>query len=87
MLPRAPPRLSSYVYLMFVYYKSIIGRLLLLLLLFLFGISETLHYSVFAPHLKIVPLLDMHQVLMLFAGMFTYLKPGKFSPNDFLNIV
>jgi hypothetical protein len=39
----------------------------------------------FAPHLEIVPLLDVQQLLMWFAGMLTYFEPRKFSPN-FLNI-
>jgi hypothetical protein len=34
---------------------------------FVLGISDTLRCSMSAAHLKIVPLLDMHQLLMLFA--------------------
>jgi hypothetical protein len=46
---------------------------------FLLGISETLHCSMSAPHFKIVPLLDVHQLLMLSAGTLTYLEPGMLS--------
>jgi hypothetical protein len=46
---------------------------------FLLGISETLLCSMSAPHLKIVPLVDVHQLLMLSAGTLTYLEPGTFS--------
>jgi hypothetical protein len=38
---------------------------------FLLGIPETLHCSTSAPHVKIVPLLDVHQLLMS-AGTLTY---------------
>jgi hypothetical protein len=40
--------------------------LLLLLLLFLIGITETFYCSMSARGEKIVPLLDVHQLLMLF---------------------
>jgi hypothetical protein len=46
---------------------------------FLLGISETLLCSMSALHVKIVPLLDVHQLLMLFAGALTYSEPGTFS--------
>jgi hypothetical protein len=46
---------------------------------FLFSISETLLCSMSAPHLKIVPLLDVHQLLMLSARTLTYLEPETFS--------
>jgi hypothetical protein len=49
---------------------------------FLLGISETLHCSMFSLHVKILPLLDVHQLLILFAGMLMYLKPGTF-PSSF----
>jgi hypothetical protein len=39
---------------------------------FLLGISETLCCSAHAPHVKIVPLLDVHQLLMLFVGTLMY---------------
>jgi hypothetical protein len=39
---------------------------------FLLGISETLLCSMSASHVKIVPLLDVHQLIMLFAGPLTY---------------
>jgi hypothetical protein len=54
---------------------------------FLLGISETLHCSVSAPLVKIVPLLDVHQLLMLSAGTLTYLHPGTFSSAIFYNII
>jgi hypothetical protein len=46
---------------------------------FLLGISETLLCSVSDPHVKIVPLVDVHQLLMLSAGKLTYSEPGTFS--------
>jgi hypothetical protein len=46
---------------------------------FLIGISETLRCSMSAPHVKIVPLLDVHQLLMLFAETLTFSEPGIFS--------
>jgi hypothetical protein len=46
---------------------------------FLLGISEILHCSMSAPRVKIVPLLDVHHLLMLFAETLTYSKPGTFS--------
>jgi hypothetical protein len=35
-------------------------------------------------HVKIVPLLDVHQLLMLSAGTLTYSKPGTFSSIVFI---
>jgi hypothetical protein len=35
--------------------------------------------SVSVPHVKIVHLLDVHQLLMLFAEMLTYLEPETFT--------
>jgi hypothetical protein len=52
---------------------------------FLLGISETLHCSMSAPHVKIIPLLDVHQPLMLFAGTLTYSGPETFSSVVFYN--
>jgi hypothetical protein len=46
---------------------------------FLLGISEILHCSMSAPYLKIIPLLDVHQLLMLFAETLTFSEPGTFS--------
>jgi hypothetical protein len=43
---------------------------------FLFGMLKTLHCSAPAPHVKIVLLLNVYQLLMLSAGMMTYLQPG-----------
>jgi hypothetical protein len=54
---------------------------------FLFGISETLHCSMSAPHLKIVPLLDVHQLLILFAETLTYSGPGTFCSVVLYNMV
>jgi hypothetical protein len=45
---------------------------------FLLGISETLQCSMSAPHVKIGPLLNVHQ-LLIFAGTLTYSEPGMFS--------
>jgi hypothetical protein len=45
---------------------------------FLLGMSETLFSSMSAPHVKIVPLLDVHQLIM-FAVTLTYSGPGTFS--------
>jgi hypothetical protein len=46
---------------------------------FLLGISEILHCSMSAPRVKIVPLLDAHQLLMLFAETLMYSEPGTYS--------
>jgi hypothetical protein len=54
---------------------------------FLLGISETLHCSMSAPHVRIVPLLDVHQLLILFAGTLTYSGPGTFSSVVFYNML
>jgi hypothetical protein len=40
-----------------------------------------------ALHVKIAPLLDVQQLLMLSAGMLTYSEPGKFSSVDFYNMI
>jgi hypothetical protein len=48
---------------------------------FLLGTSDIC--SVSAPHLKIVPLLDVHQLLMLSAGTFTYSESTLFSLTIF----
>jgi hypothetical protein len=53
---------------------------------FLLGISEILHCSMPAPRVKIVPLLDVHQLLILFAEMLTYSEPGAFSSVTFYNV-
>jgi hypothetical protein len=59
----------------------------LLAFLFLLRISEALLHSMSVPHVKIVPLLDVHQLLMLFAGMLTYSEPGTFSLIIFYNVL
>jgi hypothetical protein len=52
---------------------------------FLLGISETLYCSMSALHVKIVPLLDVHQLLMLFAGTLTYSESETFTLIIFYN--
>jgi hypothetical protein len=52
---------------------------------FLLGTLETLLCSVSAPQVNIVPLLDALQLLMLFAGTFTYSEPKMFSSIVFYN--
>jgi hypothetical protein len=42
---------------------------------FLLGVSETLHWSMSALQVKIVPLPDTHQLLMLFVRTLTYSEP------------
>jgi hypothetical protein len=54
---------------------------------FLLGISEILHCSMSAPRVKIVPLLDVHQLLMLFAETLTYSEQGTFSSVIFYNML
>jgi hypothetical protein len=54
---------------------------------FLLGISETLLCSMSAPRVKIVPLLDVHQLLILSAGKLTYLDSGTFSFVIYYNIL
>jgi hypothetical protein len=46
---------------------------------FLLGISETLLCSMSALQVKIVPVLDVHQLLMLSAGTLTYSEPEMFT--------
>jgi hypothetical protein len=50
-------------------------------------VSEFLLCSMSAPHLKIVPLLDVHQLLMLSARKLTYLEPGTFSSVILYNML
>jgi hypothetical protein len=54
---------------------------------FLLGISETLHCSMSALRVKIVPLLDVHQLLILFAGTLTYSEPETFTLIIFYNML
>jgi hypothetical protein len=42
---------------------------------FLLGLSETSHCSMSAPHVEVVPLLDVLQLLILFVGTLTYSEP------------
>jgi hypothetical protein len=58
----------------------------LLICEFLLGISEILHCSMSAPRVNIVPLLDVHQLVMLFAETLMYSEPGTFSCVIFYNI-
>jgi hypothetical protein len=51
---------------------------------FVLSISEILHCSMSASHVKSVPLLDVHQLLMLFAETLTYSEPGIFSSVIFI---
>jgi type IV secretory pathway VirB3-like protein len=44
-------------------------------------------FSISAPHVKIVPLIDVHQLLMLFAGTLTYSEPKTFSVIIFYNML
>jgi hypothetical protein len=59
----------------------------LLVFEFLLGISGILHCTISAPHVKIVPLLDVHQLLMLSAGTLTYSASGTFSSVIFYNML
>jgi hypothetical protein len=52
---------------------------------FLLGTSETLFCSMSA-HVKIIPLLDAHQLLMLSARTLTYSEPRTFSLIIFYNV-
>jgi hypothetical protein len=45
---------------------------------FLLDTSETMLCLMSAPQVKMVPLLEVHQLLMLFAGTLTYLEPNLF---------
>jgi hypothetical protein len=54
---------------------------------FLLGISEIVYCSMSAPRVKIVPLLDVHQLLMLFAETLTYSEPRTFSSVIFYNML
>jgi hypothetical protein len=64
----------------FLFWKLLVSE-------FLLAISEILHCSVSAPRVKIVPLLDVHQLLMLFAETLTYSEPGTFSSVIFYNVL
>jgi hypothetical protein len=68
-------------------YKFCPSVLKLFVLEFLLGISETWLCSMDAPHVKIVPLLDVNQLLMLFAGTLTYSEPETFSLIIFYNML
>jgi hypothetical protein len=46
---------------------------------FLLGISESLHCSMSALQVKLVPLLNVQQLLMLFARTLTYSEPETFA--------
>jgi hypothetical protein len=57
----------------------------LLVFEFIPGTLETLLCSVSAPQVRIVPLLDALQLLMLFAGVLAYLESKTFSLIMFYN--
>jgi hypothetical protein len=57
----------------------------LLLFEFLLGILRTSLCYMSAPHVKTVPLLGVHKLLMLFAGTLTYSEPRTFSLIAFYN--
>jgi hypothetical protein len=63
-----------------LFYKLLVSE-------FLLGKSGILDCSMSATHVKIVPLLDVHQLLMFFAETLTYSEPGTFSSVIFYNIV
>jgi hypothetical protein len=52
----------------------------------LFGILGTWQCSMFVRDVKIVPLLDVHQLLILLAGTLTYMRSGAFASIVFFNI-
>jgi hypothetical protein len=54
---------------------------------FMLGISETLHCSMSALQVKIVPLPEAHQVLVLFAGNLTYSEPQPFALINCYNML
>jgi hypothetical protein len=62
-----------------LFWKLLFSELLL-------DISEISHCSMSAPRVQIVPLLDVHQLLMLFAETLTYSEPGTFSSVIFYNV-
>jgi hypothetical protein len=63
------------VYIGFKFYPS----RKLLVSEFLLSISQTFHCSMSALEVKIVPLQDVHQLLMLFVGTFMYSEPETFT--------
>jgi hypothetical protein len=63
-----------------LFWKSLVSE-------FVLGISESLHCSMSSPHVKIVPLLDVHQLLMLFTETLTYSEPGTFSSAIYYNVI
>jgi hypothetical protein len=66
--------------------KSALLFWILLVSEFLLGISEILRCSMSAPRVKMVPLLDVHQLLMLFAETLTYSEAGTFTSVIFYNV-
>jgi hypothetical protein len=64
------------VYLGFKFCPSVLEIVGLRVLL---DISVIFHCSMSSFHVKIIPLLDVHQLLILFAGTLTYLEPETFT--------
>jgi hypothetical protein len=62
-----------------LFWKSLVSE-------FLLGISKTLHHSMSAFQVKIVPLLDAHQLLVLFARTLTYSELETFALINFYNM-
>jgi hypothetical protein len=91
------PRIRIYVPAVPKHKSTHMGKALLLLLLFwkmlvsefLLGIAEISLYSVSAAHVNTcIVLLEVYQLLMLFAGtLLTYSEPRKFSLMIFYNML
>jgi hypothetical protein len=63
----------------FPFWKSLVSE-------FLLGISETLQCSMSALQVKIIPRLDAHQLLVLFARTLTYSEPETFALINVYNM-
>jgi hypothetical protein len=59
--------------------------MMIIIIIIIISSSSSSICSMSAPHVKIVPLIDAHQLLMLFAGTLTYLEPKLFSLIIFYN--
>jgi hypothetical protein len=75
----------SFLFEVYIVQNSVLLFWKLLYFEFLPGASETMLCAMSASHVKFVPLLDAHQLLMLFAGMLTYSEPKTFSLIIFYN--
>jgi hypothetical protein len=71
--------MHSFLFRFTLVLNSVLQFWKLLVFEFLLGVSQTLHCSMSAPKVKTVPLLDVHQLLMLFVGTLTYSEPRKFT--------